>query len=857
MCVCTSPCVCACVCVCFCVVTAFNGNVYRAAQQPHPHHFRTHAAGADPSKQPTPPGTAAGIAVGSGSGSGSGGTPASSAVGVEGPGRRPSRLGTVTNVDCAPMMCNTAVNTYRHRMFSRGCTHVEGGWGEGIDSSDLQQTARYRRKVQRQPELVRSLTHAAAVASTCVRQNATVNLFEEYFAGDQHTGLGSDANPAVHDVTVLTDPSPIKRACVGVSWQSPSSNRLATAHCNGAVGRSATAGNTPAAVESAGEQLQSYVWDIERASAPVQELLPKSPLCTLVFNHTHPDVLLGGTFAGMVALFDLRAGPHPTSSSYLEYGHTEPVTSAVWTRQRAGMEVVTVSTDRQVCWWDARRLSEPVLRQPLVIPRHSCPPVAFAAADDADDPVAAIHGAGTSARSPSYRQHLRRRDHTRRRLSVRGPMTPSSVVAQSIVGGDMSVLGGGGLGAGTAVGGPASLWGTRRTSTVLPSGRSVPSHGGGTVVGGLCIAQGLGVGGMPMLLVSTEHGAIVSPGHPSVIGGSDTAAGAMAAAAAVAAAAVANSTAGSDTLRSAGVGAGGGGGSDPRLPPSSRRGGALSGDGTRSRAGAGSYRSGGGGGGGGSGSGGGGDRRRRASVSTVGSVGTGVSEGGGLLRNPEVFTGHAGPVPAVHMHPLLPGFFVTAGEWCTRLWSTDLTRPILSPGPRAALLTGAQWSPTRAGVWLSTRTDGVLDVWDLLQSQTRPTLEEQVSNEALAAVGIHPQGQLLAVGDVGGSIHVATLSNSLCAAQPSEAASVQAVLDRLAAVAAADEEHAWLDAAWPPPSAVAPPSAGTSPAVFRFPDAQGDEAGAFGDAPVTNMCARVREQLASQMDGNDRAPAPA
>lgn len=85
----------------------------------------------------------------------------------------------------------------------------------------------------------------------------------------------------------------------------------------------------------------------ERSLQPLQELLPKSPLCCLQFNPRQTTLLAGGSYNGSVTLFDHRTGAHAAASSGIDAGHTEPVTGLRWTPNRSDMEIITVSTDRQ------------------------------------------------------------------------------------------------------------------------------------------------------------------------------------------------------------------------------------------------------------------------------------------------------------------------------------------------------------------------------------------------------------------------------------------------------------------------------------------------------------------------------
>ena len=46
----------------------------------------------------------------------------------------------------------------------------------------------------------------------------------------------------------------------------------------------------------------------------------------------------------------------------------------------------------------------------------------------------------------------------------------------------------------------------------------------------------------------------------------------------------------------------------------------------------------------------------------------------------------------------------------------------------------AEWSKCRPGVFLTTRADGYLDVWDYYDKQSEPALSMHVSDDALASL---------------------------------------------------------------------------------------------------------------------------
>lgn len=48
-------------------------------------------------------------------------------------------------------------------MESRGVNHVEGGWPRDINPQELEQTSRFRKKVEKEEKYVNTITHLGAV----------------------------------------------------------------------------------------------------------------------------------------------------------------------------------------------------------------------------------------------------------------------------------------------------------------------------------------------------------------------------------------------------------------------------------------------------------------------------------------------------------------------------------------------------------------------------------------------------------------------------------------------------------------------------------------------------------------------
>jgi dynein intermediate chain 2 len=111
---------------------------------------------------------------------------------------------------------------------------------------------------------------------------------------------------------------------------------------------------------------QSYIWDIMNPNTPDVEILPPSPLCCLRYNPKSPDILAGGSYNGLVTTYDIRKNSgtskeiSPTHTSMIENSHHDPVYDIFWINSKTGNQLVTVSTDGRLLWWDAKKLNEPL-----------------------------------------------------------------------------------------------------------------------------------------------------------------------------------------------------------------------------------------------------------------------------------------------------------------------------------------------------------------------------------------------------------------------------------------------------------------------------------------------------------------
>mmetsp|Transcript_27229 Transcript_27229/g.69188 ORF Transcript_27229/g.69188 Transcript_27229/m.69188 type:complete len:565 (-) Transcript_27229:474-2168(-) len=143
-----------------------------------------------------------------------------------------------------------------------------------------------------------------------------------------------------------------------------------------------------------------------------------------------------------------------------------------------------------------------------------------------------------------------------------------------------------------------------------------------------------------------------------------------------------------------------------------------------------------------------------------------------------VYEGHVGPVYGLQRNPFYPKFFLTTGDWTVRLWNEELKAPIMTSKHFANYVQDASWSPTRPGVFVTTKMDGTLDIWDYFYKQNDPTLSLQVDGDGLRSIKMQDQGTLLATGSVDGSVYMLELCEGLSVMQANEKNAVMQMLER-------------------------------------------------------------------------------
>ena len=96
--------------------------------------------------------------------------------------------------------------------------HTVGGWPANIDYTEPAEVQKYMRRLNKEP----SLGYAAAArdlvggATRCIRQNNQLDLFEEYFAGEDPEIMSEPITTKT--IMIFKDPNSIKRNVTKIAW---------------------------------------------------------------------------------------------------------------------------------------------------------------------------------------------------------------------------------------------------------------------------------------------------------------------------------------------------------------------------------------------------------------------------------------------------------------------------------------------------------------------------------------------------------------------------------------------------------------------------------------------------------------
>eukprot|EP00118_Oscarella_pearsei_P004729 m.20661 g.20661 ORF g.20661 m.20661 type:complete len:748 (+) comp28058_c0_seq1:430-2673(+) len=248
----------------------------------------------------------------------------------------------------APEMSEHEVNTKRFETESRGMNHMEGGWPKDVNPNEVEQTIRFRKKVEKDETYVSMIQKLGETMEHCIKQNNAVDIYEEYFHGVNT--VVSNEPPEAKTINMFRDPSGdgYKRTASSLSWHPDGALKLAVAHCELEFQKAPR-----------GMCTHSYIWNLEKPNKPEMTLKPISPLVCLEYNPKDSHILVGGCYNGLLGFWDTRKGSYPVEMSSINHSHMDPVFKVRFLSSKTGTEFFSTSTDGRVLWWDIRKISEP------------------------------------------------------------------------------------------------------------------------------------------------------------------------------------------------------------------------------------------------------------------------------------------------------------------------------------------------------------------------------------------------------------------------------------------------------------------------------------------------------------------
>jgi dynein intermediate chain 2, axonemal len=263
------------------------------------------------------------------------------------------RQPTISKLEAAPVMAEHEVNTHTVIHRSQGLKHAEGGWPENVDGTEAEQVERYLKKANKDAKIKSTVMGLGFVVDTCIKQNNTIDIYEEYFKGEE-VDLSAEP-PSARGLAVFRDPNAVKRTASKIHWH-PEGTKIAVAY-------SVLNFQDPRMMRGR-LPMKSYIWSMANPNAPERTIVPHSSLVCLRYHHKLTDVLVGGCYNGLVAVFDARASSAQVltadKTSEVETSHHDPVYDAFWVQSKSNTTFASVSTDGQLMMWDMRNLAKPL-----------------------------------------------------------------------------------------------------------------------------------------------------------------------------------------------------------------------------------------------------------------------------------------------------------------------------------------------------------------------------------------------------------------------------------------------------------------------------------------------------------------
>lgn len=260
------------------------------------------------------------------------------------------RTFTTTGTQAIPEYAVHEVNTAIATFTSTGMSHTDGCWPREIDPTDGEQVARWRKRMERDEDYIRTVLKLGAIVEELVKQNNALDIYQNYFADVVSPSVEP---PGVMTLAVLRHPLGLEHSVEAISWRPNGAGHLALSFADGPKAPDSLL-NTFASQEKG----FISVFDTNAPLIPVCSFTAPSTATCLAYAWKDHSVLGAGMRNGQVCIFDHRQGADPVGQTAALLNHTDTVTGLCWTQCKTGTEFLTGSMDGTVTWWDSRKFSE-------------------------------------------------------------------------------------------------------------------------------------------------------------------------------------------------------------------------------------------------------------------------------------------------------------------------------------------------------------------------------------------------------------------------------------------------------------------------------------------------------------------
>eukprot|EP00817_Percolomonadidae_sp_ATCC50343_P002354 CAMPEP_0117424366 /NCGR_PEP_ID=MMETSP0758-20121206/4799_1 /TAXON_ID=63605 /ORGANISM="Percolomonas cosmopolitus, Strain AE-1 (ATCC 50343)" /LENGTH=880 /DNA_ID=CAMNT_0005208101 /DNA_START=129 /DNA_END=2771 /DNA_ORIENTATION=- len=290
---------------------------------------------------------------------------------------------------CVPEKTEHDTNTSTIKLRDQGMNHLEGGWPKDVDVTQAESKHRHVKKEIQKSQYKPALVQLSDPMEHFLKQNSAIDIYEMYFEEKEEVEvkesetnqMNGQANPTkekkkvsfsqtyltdpprANMISVLKDPSEEPRTASHISWLPGDGSKIAVSFAQ------VNFDKTTNLASSINPNFSSYIWDLANPNAPDCEIQPTSPLYCLEFNPKDSNLLVGGCYNGVVALFDTRNDSNygPILESNIKLSHREPIYDVRWIQSKNSTLFLSVSTDGLVNLWDTRNMDGPVEKLELLL----------------------------------------------------------------------------------------------------------------------------------------------------------------------------------------------------------------------------------------------------------------------------------------------------------------------------------------------------------------------------------------------------------------------------------------------------------------------------------------------------------